>query len=181
MAKASKGTVRVTRRIGAPAHELFSRLSDPALHPLFDGSGMLRDGSGNKVVTAVGDVFAMKMHNDEMGDYEMSNYVVEYVPDKRIVWEPVMSGASRLEDIPDIGQSAKHRWGYELEPDGPGATAVTELFDCTQSPEWLRVAVGDGDRWVACMETTLERLDEQCARAVRSDAATRGARNAGAS
>jgi hypothetical protein len=45
---------------------------------------MLRDGSGNKIVSAVGGLFVMKMYNDEMGDYEMSNHVVEYVPDQRI-------------------------------------------------------------------------------------------------
>ena len=52
---------------------------------------MLKDGTGNKIVSALGDVFAMKMHNDEMGEYEMSNNVAEFVPNERIVWEPVMT------------------------------------------------------------------------------------------
>jgi hypothetical protein len=40
---------------------------------------MLREGSGG-VISAVGDVFTMTMHNDEMGDYEMANYVVDIRP-----------------------------------------------------------------------------------------------------
>jgi hypothetical protein len=71
--------VSVSRKIGAPAHELFDYLAHPANHPLIDGSGILREGSGG-VISAVGDVFTMTMHNDEMGDYEMANYVVDIRP-----------------------------------------------------------------------------------------------------
>jgi uncharacterized protein YndB with AHSA1/START domain len=161
MTNSSTGTVSVSRRIAAPVGELFALLTDPTRHPSIDGSGMLRDGSGNQVVSAAGDVFTMKMHNDEMGDYEMSNHVVEYELNKRVVWEPVMSGASRAEDMADIGVRAGHRWGYQLEPDGPDATIVTEIFDCTQAPERLRTVLDNGNRWLPTMTTTLERLDEQ--------------------
>ena len=160
MTKAGNGIVSVTRRIEAPVEELFARLTDPAIHPSFDGSGMLVDGSAHKAISAVGDVFTMKMHNDEMGNYEMSNHVVEYVPNKRVVWEPVLSSASRDEDATDIGAPAGHRWGYELESDGPDATIVTEIFDCTRAVEWLRVATDNGNRWLASMTATLQRLDE---------------------
>jgi len=34
-----------------------------------------------------------------------------------------------------------HQWIYELTPDGPDATIVTETYDCTRAPEWLRRAV----------------------------------------
>jgi hypothetical protein len=105
-----------------------------------------------------------------MGDYEMSNHVVEYELNKCVVWEPVMSAVSRAEDMGDIGERAGHRWGYQLEPDGPDATVVTEIFDCTQAPEWLRTAIDNGNRWLAGMTATLERLDEQCSR-VNSDSA----------
>jgi len=160
MTKGRDGTVSVTRRIEAPVDEVFARLIDPSRHPSFDGSGMLRDGSGNKPVTAIGDVFTMKMYNDEMGDYEMRNYVVEFLFNRRIVWEPEMSAASRIEDLGDIGNRAGHRWGYELESEGPNATIVTEIFDCTQAPEELRAAIDNGNRWLASMTATLERLDE---------------------
>jgi uncharacterized protein YndB with AHSA1/START domain len=172
MTKAGDGIVTVTRRIEAPVHEVFNQLTDPAKHPNFDGSGMLRDGTGNKIVSAVGDVFAMKMHNDDMGEYEMSNYVAEFVVNERIVWAPVMTAASRSEDMEAIGQPAGHRWGYELEPDGPGATIVTEIFDCTQAAAWLRVAVDNGNRWLESMATSLERLDTQCSAASHDDSAS---------
>lgn len=99
------------------------------------------------------------MHNDEMGDYEMTNHVVDYEPDRRIVWEPVKAAASRDEDAVDVGLPAHHRWGYVLAPDGPEATLVTETYDCTASPEWLQRSVRGGMRWRAAMAATLERLE----------------------
>jgi hypothetical protein len=103
----------------------------------------------------------MSMHNDEMGDYEITNHVVDYQPNRRIAWEPVLTAASREEDKADIGDRSHHRWIYELTPDGPDATLVTETYDCTQAPEWLRRAVKNGQRWVTSMTVTLERLDQQ--------------------
>ena len=105
----------------------------------------------------------MKMHNDEMGDYEMSNHVVEYELNRRIAWEPALSGASRAEDAANIGTRLGHRWGYEITPADPGAAVVTLIFDCSGAPEWLRVAVDNGNRWAESMTATLERLDEECA------------------
>jgi hypothetical protein len=107
-------------------------------------------------------VFTMSMHNDEMGDYEITNHVVEYTRNRRIAWEPVLSAASRPEDQADIGDRGHHRWTYELTPDGPGSTIVIETYDCTRAPEWLRKAVKNGQRWVASMTATLEKLDQQC-------------------
>ena len=59
------------------------------------------------------------MHNAEMGDYEMTNHVVEYELNRRIRWEPVLSAASCAEDEADIGNRTGHRWMYELAPIGP--------------------------------------------------------------
>jgi uncharacterized protein YndB with AHSA1/START domain len=158
MTKAGDGRVSVTRRIGAPPDRVFAVIANPARHPSFDGSGMLRDGSSNEPIRGVGDVFTMKMQNEEMGDYEMHNHVVEYELNRRIVWEPVLSAASRAEDLDSVGDRAGHRWGYELEPDGD-ATVVTETFDCSRAPDWLRGAVGDGEQWEAAMTATLDLLD----------------------
>jgi len=153
------GTVSVARTIAAPAGTLFGLLTHTANHPVIDGSGMLREAPGDFVVCRVGDVFTMKMHNDEMGDYEMANYVVEYEPDRRIGWEPFLLAASREEDQADIGDRAHHRWSFELTPTGPQTTLVTEIYDCTLAPEWLRKAVKGGTRWIASMTATLENLD----------------------
>jgi hypothetical protein len=141
-----------------PAEKLFGVLANPASHPLIDGSGMLRE-SRDGVIRGVGDVFTMRMHNDEMGDYEMANFVVEYEPNRRIGWEPVLKAASRPEDQADIGDHAEHRWSFALSPVGSAATLVTETYDCSRSPEWLRRAVKGGNRWIDSMTVTLEKLD----------------------
>jgi hypothetical protein len=125
---------------------------------------MVRDLVSGAVISGVGDTFTMNMHNAEMGEYVIINYVVEYSRNRRIAWEPALAAASRAEDQDGIGDRAEHRWIYELTPDGPGATIVTETYDCTRAPEWLRRAVKNGQRWVESMTTTLEKLDQQCAR-----------------
>jgi hypothetical protein len=54
--------VAVSRRICAPAHEIFQVLANPVRHPEFDGSGSLRGAGSAAVISGVGDVFVMKMH-----------------------------------------------------------------------------------------------------------------------
>jgi hypothetical protein len=156
--------VSVSRRVGAPIDVVFAVLADPARHPDIDGSGMLMRAVWRPPLGRVGDTFTMLMRNDEMGYYEITNHVVEYVADERIGWEPSLTNASRAEDQEDIGVRNQHRWSYELAPDGAGGTLVTETYDCTRSPEWLRKAVKDGERWVAAMTATLEKLELQCSR-----------------
>jgi hypothetical protein len=150
--------VSVAREIEAPAEQLFGVLARSANHPLIDGSGMLREATADVVLSRVGDVFTIRMHNDEMGDYEMSNHVVEFELNRRITWEPVMTAATRAEDQAEIGDKGHQRWGYQLTPVGAGTTLVTETYDCSSSPEWLRRAVRGGDRWIPSMTATLEKL-----------------------
>jgi hypothetical protein len=88
----------------------------------------------------------------------MSNEVVEYELNRRIGWEPFMTAATREEDQVSIGDKAGHRWSYELVPAGSGFTLVTETYDCSRSPAWLRRAVRGGDRWMASMTETLAKL-----------------------
>ena len=45
--------VSVSRRIQAPAAELFAVLADPARHPGIDGSGMLREAGGTALISGV--------------------------------------------------------------------------------------------------------------------------------
>ncbi len=162
MADVPVTTVSVSRRIEAPAARVFAILADPARHPRIDGSGMLREAITSEVVTAVGDAFRIAMHNDEMGAYEMTNRVIEFEADRRIGWEPALSAASREEDVASIGDSARQRWEFELTALGPATTLVTETYDCSRSPEWLRRAVRGGERWRESMEVTLERLEGLC-------------------
>lgn len=157
--------VSVSRRISAPAEVLFAVLADPARHRSIDGSGMVGHAlAATSLIGGAEDTFTMRMHNDEMGDYEITNHVIDYQPNRRIAWEPVLTAASRLEDQAGIGDRSHHRWIYELTPDGPDATIVTETYDCTRAPDWLRRAVKNGQRWMAAMTMTLERLDQQCSR-----------------
>jgi hypothetical protein len=160
---AAPGPVRVSRRVPASAAVLFRILSDPGRHTELDGTGMLRGAVTAGPVTAVGDVFTMRMHYSKLGDYEMDNHVVEFEPDRRIAWEPVAGRGH-----PDVGQDDArwgHRWGYTLEPAGLGATLVTETYDCSSAPLDEQIAMEFGRVWIGGMERTLEQLERVAAAA----------------
>ncbi|HEY1623964.1 MAG TPA: SRPBCC domain-containing protein [Streptosporangiaceae bacterium] len=152
--------VTVSRRIDAPAHTIFQVLTDPGRHVELDGSGMLRGAASTDVIKGVGDVFVMTMYYLALGDYEMNNHVVEFEPDRRISWEPE-AGRGHPEAAAD-GARWGHRWSYLLEPDGPDATVVTELYDCSRAPEHQRIGMDNGRTWIESMTKTLERLDRLC-------------------
>jgi hypothetical protein len=153
--------VMVSRRIGAPAADIFRLLADPQSHPHIDGSGMLRGVVSGSVISGAGDVFVMKMYYSELGDYEMNNHVVEYEPNRRIGWEPEAGRGH-----PNAGGSWGQRWIFELTPDGPDATIVTEIYDCSRAPEPERADMDDGGVWIESMTRTLERLDALSSRMV---------------
>lgn len=60
------------------------------------------------------------------------------------------------------GDRRGHRWSYELTPDGPDATIVTELYDCSRAPEDERAGMENGAVWIEAMADSLERLDKIC-------------------
>jgi hypothetical protein len=142
--------VAVSRRICAPAHDIFQVLADPARHPELDGSESLRGA---------------KMYFSHLGDYEMNNHVVEYEQDRRIGWEPE-AGRGHPDAAPDSSEPARwgQRWSYQLTPDGPDATVVTEIYDCSRAPEEERAGMDNGRVWLEAMAETLSRLDALCAR-----------------
>ncbi len=150
-------SLSVSRRVDASPARVFAILADPARHPEIDGSGMVREAAGGAQVRGVGDTFGMRMHNDEMGDYEMLNHVVAYEQDRSIGWEPVLAKAGRPQDEGDVGNHSGHRWSYQLTPDGAG-TVVTETYDCSVAPDWLKKAIRHGERWRSSMTRTLENL-----------------------
>ncbi len=155
-------SISVSRKIPASAELVFALLADPTRHPEIDGSGMLRSGRSSDSITGVGDTFVMRMHNDEMGDYEMINHVVQYERGRRIAWEPVLLHAGRAEDEEEVGVRSGHRWSYELEPVSSDSTLVTESYDCSSAPDRLQKAVKGGKRWEASMETSLDNLSRLC-------------------
>lgn len=144
--------VSVSRRIEAPAEVIFELLANPDRHPEFDGSEMLRTGASNEVIVGVGDVFVTKMYFTAMGAYEMHNRIVAFEVNRCVAWEP---------GNPELASNGS-RWRFDLSPDAPDATVVTETYDCTDSPESVREAVDNGHAWVAGMTRTLERLDQLC-------------------
>lgn len=157
-----EAVVAVFRHINAPAQDIFGILADVGRHPDLDGSGMLRGGVFDFVVSGVGDVFVMRMHHERYGDYEMNNHVVEYEPDRRIGWDP-RPGRGHP-DATEPGAARGHRWIFDLLPEGAGATVVTEIFDGSRMPEDKRAEVDRGRAWWQTqMANTLERLAELCA------------------
>ena len=152
--------VSVSRQIPVPAGVLFGILAEPANHPHIDGSGMIREAVSGTAVAQVGDVFVMKMNNDQFGDYEMTSHVVEYEPDRLIAWEPIMSGAAREEVKANIGFKTEHRWTYELASAADGSTLVTETYDCSRAPAWMRAATGGGELWSPAMTESLAKLEQ---------------------
>jgi hypothetical protein len=46
--------------------------------------------------------------------------------------------------------------------DGPNATVVTEIYDCSQAPEEQRLGMDNGRVWITSMTKTLARLDDLC-------------------
>jgi uncharacterized protein YndB with AHSA1/START domain len=144
-------TVKVSRRMEAEPAQIFEILSQPKRHTEIDGSGMLRGAITEEPVAGVGDVFAMKMYHEEFGDYEMNNRVVEFEDNHRITWEP---------ERRDIVEDCWHyRWGYDLVPDGAGATIVTEFFDLSRSPDEAKQVTKDGTVWIEAISASLEKLD----------------------
>jgi hypothetical protein len=103
----------------------------------------------------------MRMHNDFLGDYTIDNHVVEFDPEQRVVWEPVLRATSREEAQPNIGHNLHHRWGYELEAVDPAATVITEFFDCSRSSEdWQEDLQEDLQGWMpAAMAASLEKIE----------------------
>ncbi|HUN37680.1 MAG TPA: SRPBCC family protein [Trebonia sp.] len=154
--------VRVSRRIAAPAEVIFRVLADPGRHVELDGSGMLRGAVTTTPVTGVGDVFIMKMYFAALGDYEMNNHVVEYEQERRIGWEPEAGRGHPGAATEEGGGRWGQRWSYELVPDGPDATIVTEIYDCSRAPAEARADMADGEVWAEGMARTLERLEAAC-------------------
>ncbi|MEO3769241.1 SRPBCC family protein [Micromonospora sp. B9E7] len=163
MTRGQTAPVAVSRRIAAPAADIFRILADPRRHTDLDGSGMLRGAVSGAVVGGVGEVFVMRMHYSRYGDYEMDNHVVEYEVNRRIGWRPE-PGRGHPDTAPGATPPTRwgHRWTYELTPDGPDATIVTETYDCSELPADEQAAMDGGRSWVTSMTATLERLEALC-------------------
>lgn len=147
--------IEVSRRISAPAADIFRILTDPARHQDLDGSEMVQRAVSIAPISGVGDVFVVHMRSSKYGEYEMNNHVVEFEPDRLLTWEPQAGKGHPHADLPRLG----HRWSYRLSPQGPDETVVTETYDCSRLPAEERRGMDNGRLWAEAMEMTLERLD----------------------
>jgi uncharacterized protein YndB with AHSA1/START domain len=131
-----------SRTIAAAPERIFAVLSDAALHPVIDGSAMVRSTTGTPERLRLGSRFGMSMRMGLL-PYRIRNEVVEFEPNRLIAWH----------------HPGKHRWRYELEP-VEGGTRVTETFDWSTSliPKVIEL-VRYPQRHEGNIERTLERLD----------------------
>ncbi|MCV7399289.1 SRPBCC family protein [Mycobacterium fragae] len=128
--------IDVSRRIAAPAADIFAVLCDPHGHVAIDSSGMLQDAEGQPVA-GVGDSFVVHMDREalndfpEMGKYDVTVSIREFEQDRLISW--TILGKIR----PQVG----HVYGYRLEPEEDGeSTLVTSFYDWSQIDEKWRDA-----------------------------------------
>ena len=152
-------SVTESRDIDAPATRIFSILSDPAMQPEVDGTGMLRSAADNTPISAVGDVFYINMVHWHLGNYVMANHVLEFEPDHLISWEPVVYSYENPEYAQSVGHPGLRTWGWRLEPLSAERTRVTEFFEGSRLPEELRTFIRDGEFWRPAMVTSLENLE----------------------
>ncbi len=151
-------SVSESRDINASAARIFSILSNPALQPDVDGTGMLQSAVANEVITKVGDVFYISMTHWDRGNYVMANHVVAFVQDRHIAWEPVVHSYENPEYQDAVGGPGLREWGWQLEPLSDGTTRVTEYFEGSRLPEGLRKFIEDGEFWRPAMVTSLANL-----------------------
>lgn len=136
-------TTSASRHIAAPPAEIFNILADASQHANFDGSGMVQRSTKAPERLSLGSKFGMDMRL-KLLPYKISNKVVEFEENRQIAWQHL----------------GKHRWRYELEPDGDG-TRVTETFDWSYSiaPKFIELA-GYPKAHLPNIQRTLERLAE---------------------
>ncbi|MCD2185866.1 SRPBCC family protein [Actinomycetospora soli] len=119
--------MQVTRTIEAPAGRVFAVLGDPREHAAIDGSGLLQ-GSDSDRVTAVGQVFTMRMYRDDLGPWRTFNTVTTFEDGRRIGWAPELDPDSELGPKLAHLTTGGHTYVYELE-ERDGVTEVTQTYD----------------------------------------------------
>jgi polyketide cyclase/dehydrase/lipid transport protein len=152
-------SVTESRDIDASAARIFAVVSDPAMHPAIDGTGMLRSAAVNQPVSQVGDVFYINMVHWHLGGYVMANHVVAFEQDRLIAWEPVVYSFEDPEHAQSVGHPGLRHWGWQLDPLGDDRTRVTAFFEGSRLPESLREFIQEGEFWRPAMATSLDNLE----------------------
>ncbi|WP_010146808.1 SRPBCC family protein [Serinicoccus profundi] len=118
--------VSATREIEAPPEVVFELIADPARQPEWDGNDNLAAIVGGGRISAVGDVFTMRLTNDKVRD----NHVVDVEEGRRLAWRPASEGQA----------PAGHEWRWEIEPLGEGRSRVTHTYDWRELTDESRMA-----------------------------------------
>lgn len=149
----SSTPVHSSLTVQAPPAAVFAILADPRQHPRIDGSGTVQGTVSGPERLTLGSEFGMSMKQG--APYKIKNTVVEYDEERLIAWR----------------HKGLHRWRYELEPVGEGATRVTETWDITRYPAPVRAVFRAlfAKRTQAAIEATLPKL----ATAAEADAGVR--------
>lgn len=138
----SQRQVSGTAIVPATPSRIFALLTDPASHPLLDGSGSVRASrSREPQQLELGSRFGMDM---KLGmPYRIVNTVVEFDADRLIAWRHAMG----------------HRWRWQLAPAGDDHTEVTETFDwSTAHVPWLLSASPIPRKNRDAIDSSLQRL-----------------------
>jgi uncharacterized protein YndB with AHSA1/START domain len=151
----SSDRVAATRRIAAPAEQLFRIVSTPSGHVAIDGSGMLNAAPDDRPLTAVGQTFDMDMDREPLGDipnlkkYQVRNTVTQVVPDRLIEWTV------------GVGDKAPfgHTYGWLLDSVSATETDVTNYCDWSQASGELLAGLTWPVVPLAMLEKSVENLD----------------------
>ncbi|TLP75738.1 SRPBCC family protein [Nesterenkonia sphaerica] len=117
--------VQASDTIDAPAARIFELLADPAKQAQWDGNNNVGEAESGQQVSAVGDVFTVRLTNDKVRD----NHVVEFAQDRLIAWKPANEGQA----------PAGHLWRWQLEERGDGTTVVTHTYDWSELTDQARL------------------------------------------
>lgn len=151
----SPDRVSATRRIAAPAHQLFQIVATPSGQVAIDGSRMLEAAPDDRPLTAVGQTFDMDMDRTPLGDipnltkYQVRNTVTRITPDRLVEWTVGFG------DHPPFG----HVYGWRLDPVGEHETDVTNYCDWSDASEQMRTDLTWPVVPVAMLEQSVENLD----------------------
>ena len=125
------------RTIPAPPSAVFAVLRDPSRHHESEPGDWVRDAIDPEPIDRVGQVFTLNMFNVHAGgDYVMQSRVSAYETDHAIAWEPGQAPADGQELRPGGWE-----WSYALTP-VPEGTKVTLTYDWSNTPQFLREAIG---------------------------------------